>query len=131
MVTRSLSILALCLLVISCQTSSNEAKLKSQKSASTSEQISNNVQSIKNAENENLGNAVGIVTEINYPINEIGAITIKTANGTEKLFQYRKNKIDIDSSFIGSKMTVYWSLQIDTSLDEANSYNEVDSIVSN
>jgi hypothetical protein len=77
---------------------------------------------------QNKGQITGTVTEIYQAVEQQGSITIKTPDGTEKMFQYLKDKTPIDSTYKNKNVKVYWSLQVDTNSDEANSFYQVDSI---
>jgi len=77
---------------------------------------------------QTFGEIEGIIKSVNLAIDDIGAITIKTSEGVEKLYQYNKNDFSIDTTIIGKRYRIFWSLQVDTNLDEANSFYLIDSM---
>ena len=74
------------------------------------------------------GTINGIATSFSYNDTNNGLLNFTDSSGDEFSWSFNKDKPIIDSTIIGKTIRIYWSMIVDTTLDEANSFNHIDSV---
>lgn len=75
---------------------------------------------------------VGVIKDVKKdagdPSGQFGVLRSADSTANELEFFFKKKDNVINSKAVGKKVKIFWSWQVDTSLDEANTFSLIDSI---